>query len=244
VRACSARRSGGYLQMPPPSYSLPMADEESAPARGHDMVPGDDLRATHGDRDRAVEALRVAAGDGRLTWEELDERVGAALTARTYGELAALVSDLPAAPESPTGAPAVKPKDVVRIDCHSATTGRAGPWMVPRRMEVRVTGGSVTLDFTEAVTWWPSLQVDAEVRGGSLRLVTTPGILVNTDDLSVRAASVKVRAPWGPDVPVRLRIDVAGTVASGSVKARPPRRTLWQWLRRRPLPSALPPGRT
>jgi hypothetical protein len=30
---------------------------------------------------------------------------------------------------------------------------------------------------------------------------------------------------------------VAGTVASGSFKARPPRRTLWQWLRRRPLPA-------
>src|SRR6266545_5614918 len=117
-----------------------MADEESAPARGDDMVPGDDLRATHDDRDRAVEVLRVAAGDGRLTMEELDERVGAALTARTYGELAALVSDLPAAPKSPAGAPAVKPKDVVRIDCHSSTARRDGPWMVPRRMEVRVTG--------------------------------------------------------------------------------------------------------
>src|SRR5437763_9314960 len=44
--------------------------------------------------------LRVAAGDGRITAAELDERVGAALTARTYGELAALVSDIPAAPGS------------------------------------------------------------------------------------------------------------------------------------------------
>jgi hypothetical protein len=131
----------------------------------------------------------------------------------------------------------VKPKDVVRIDCHSGTTRRDGPWMVPRRMQVQVTSGSVTLDFTEAVTWWPSLQLDAEVRGGSLRLVTKPGILVSTDDLAVLASSVKVRAPWGPGVPVRFRIDVAGTVASSSFKARPPRRTLWQWLRRRPLPS-------
>jgi hypothetical protein len=154
-----------------------MADEESAPAPGDDMVPGDDLRATHDDRDRAVEVLRVAAGDGRLTMEELDERVGAALTARTYGELAALVSDLPAEPESPAGAPAVKPKDVVRIDCHGGTARRDGPWMVPRRMQVQVTSGSVTLDFTEAVTWWPSLQLDAEVRSGSLRLMTKPGIL-------------------------------------------------------------------
>ena len=52
-----------------------MADEESAQARGGELVPGDDLRATHDDRDRAVEVLRVAAGDGRLTLQELDERV-------------------------------------------------------------------------------------------------------------------------------------------------------------------------
>ena len=125
-----------------------MADEESARARGDAMVPGGHLRATHDDRNRVVELLRVAAGDGRLTLEELDERVGAALTARTYGELAALVSDMPGAPASPAGASEVKPKDEVRIDCHSASTRRDGPWMVPRRMEVQVTGGSVTLDFT------------------------------------------------------------------------------------------------
>src|SRR6266496_448198 len=160
----------------------------------------------------------------------------------SYGELAALVSDMPGAPASPAGASEVKPKDEVRIDCHSASTRRDGPWMVPRRMEVQVTGGSVTLDFTQAVTWWPSLQLDVAVRAGSLRLVTKPGILVSTDDLAVQASSVKVRAPWGPGVPVRFRIDVAGTVASSSFKARPPRRTLWQWLRRRPLPAALPPG--
>ena len=69
------------------------------------MVPREDQRATHEDRDRVVDVLRLAAGDGRLTLEELDERVGAALTARTYGELTALVSDLPAARDTPAGPP-------------------------------------------------------------------------------------------------------------------------------------------
>jgi Domain of unknown function (DUF1707) len=221
-----------------------MADEASAQARGGELVPGGDLRASHDDRDRVVEVLTGAAGDGRLTPEELDERVGAALTARTHGELAALMSDLPAVPDLAAGAPATTPKELVRIDCHASSAGRDGRWLVPRRMEVQVTSGSVTLDFTEAVTWWPSLQLEVVVRGGSLRVVTKPGILVSTDDLAVQASSVKVHAPWDPGVPVRFRIDVAGTVASGSFKARPPRRTLWQWLRRRPLPAALPPGRT
>jgi hypothetical protein len=218
-----------------------MADEASSAARGGEVVPGGDLRAAHEDRDRVVEALTVAAGDGRLTPEELDERVGAALTARTYGELAALVSDLPAA----AGSPEARPKDVVRIECHSGSARRDGPWMVPRRIELRVTRGSVRLDFTEAVITWPSLEIDAEVRAASLTLVTRPGVLVSTDDLQVRASNVNVRTPSGPDVPVRFRIDVSGTADSSSVKAHPRRRrrTFWQWLRRRPIPYALPPGR-
>jgi hypothetical protein len=224
-----------------------MADDPSGRAPGGELVPGGELRASHDDRDRVVEVLTGAAGDGRLTPEELDERVGAALTARTHGELAALVSDLPAVPDLPAGAPAATPKELVRIDCHSGTAGRDGRWLVPRRMEVQLTGGSVTLDFTEAVTWWPSLQLEVVVRGGSLRLVTRPGILVSTDDLAVRASSVTVRAPWGPDVPVRFRIEVSGKVTNSSFTARPPRpprRRFWQWLRRRPLPSALPPRRS
>jgi hypothetical protein len=220
-----------------------MADEASAQPPGGELVPGGDLRASHDDRDRVVEALTGAAGDGRLTPEELDERVEAALTARTHGELAALVSDLPAVAAWPAGALAA-PKELVRIDCYSGTARRDGRWVVPRRMEVQVTSGSVTLDFTEAVTWWPSLQLEVAVRGGSLRLVTRPGILVGTDDLAVRASSIKVRAPWGPEVPVRFRIEVSGKLANSSFTARPPhppRRTLWQWLRRRPPLPPLPP---
>ncbi len=54
-----------------------------------------DLRASHADRDRVVDALRVAGGDGRLSAEELDTRLESALSARTLGELAELTADLP-----------------------------------------------------------------------------------------------------------------------------------------------------
>jgi DUF1707 SHOCT-like domain len=46
-----------------------MADEASAQPRGGELVPGGDLRASHDDRDRVVEVLTGAAGDGRLTPE-------------------------------------------------------------------------------------------------------------------------------------------------------------------------------
>jgi hypothetical protein len=42
-----------------------------------------ELRGSHADRDRVVEILSVAAGDGRLTAAELDQRPDAAWSART-----------------------------------------------------------------------------------------------------------------------------------------------------------------
>jgi len=216
-----------------------MTGEVSPLGHGDEVASADGLRASHEDRDRVVELLRMAAGDGRLTAEELDERLEKALTARTYGELAALSRDLPAAPGLPVGAAAPQPKELVRIDCRSGSARRDGRWLVPQRMEVRVTSGHVKLDFTDAVITQPLLMIDAEVRSGGLKLLTKPGIVVDTDDVSVRSGSVKVRAPWSPDVPVILRIEVSGRVGSGHFKARPPRRSLWEWLLRRPRPYEL-----
>ena len=54
------------------------------------------LRASHIDREHAVGMLRAAFVQGRLTKDEFDSRVGQALTARTYAELAVLAADLPA----------------------------------------------------------------------------------------------------------------------------------------------------
>src|SRR4029078_13154515 len=67
---------------------------ESEP--GGEIAPNE-LRAAQDDRGRVLEMVRVSAGDGRLTAEELDERLEQAMTARTFGELARLVGDLAAA---------------------------------------------------------------------------------------------------------------------------------------------------
>jgi hypothetical protein len=207
-----------------------MADSE--PGR---EVERSELRASHEDRDRVVELLRVSAGDGRLTPEELDERLEVAMTARTYGELAKLVADLPAA-GSVASVPAPRVKDVVRIDCGSGHARREGPWVVPQRIEARVRSGHLKLDFTHAVITQPSLQLDAEVRSGHLVLITKPGIVVDADDVTVGSGHVQIRAPWGHEVPEVLRIEVAGKVGSGHFVSRPPYRTFWQWLTRQPRP--------
>jgi len=203
---------------------------------GHEVARSE-LRASHEDRDRVVELLRVSAGDGRLTADELDERLELAMTARTYGELAKLVADLPAA-GSVTSAPRPAPraKEVVRIDTGSGHTIRNGRWVVPQRIEARIRSGQLKLDFTEAVITQPTLQLDADVRSGHIILITRPGIVVDTDDVTVRSGQIRVRAPWGEDVPQVLRIEVSGKVGSGHFVARPKYRTFWQWLTRQPKP--------
>lgn len=219
-----------------------MTGELQPAGDGSNPVPREELRVSYEDRDRVAEQLRVAAGDGRLSAEELDERLEIALTARTYAELARVTRDLPAAAGTVLGAPA--PKDVVRIDCHSSSVERTGPWLVPRRMEVRVKSGVVTLDFTEAVITQPVLPIDAEVGAGALTLIIKPGIVVDMDEVTVRSGALEVKAPWGQDASL-LRIEVSGRVGSGVISARPrrlprpprpPRRTFWQWLTRRPRP--------
>jgi hypothetical protein len=201
------------------------------------------LRASHEDRDRVIEQLRVAAGDGRLTMAELDERIELASAARTYAELAVVIADLPAdsaaRPLAPPAPPA-QAKDVVRIDIGSGHNMRNGPWVVPKRMEIKVRSGHITLDFTEAVITEPVLSIDVEIGSGHLMVVTKPGIVVDADDISVRNGHVMVSTPWGNDVPPTLRVDVSGRLRSGHFMAGPRHRGFWQWLTRKPHPWQLP----
>ncbi|HWG27173.1 DUF1707 domain-containing protein [Actinospica sp.] len=193
-----------------------------------------ELRASHADRDRIAEQLRVAAGDGRLTMEELDERLEKALNARTGSELAVLVTDLPAISAGSALAVSAEPKELARIEVSSGSAAREGRWVVPRAIEVKAGSGSVKLDLTEAVLTGPTLQIDATVRSGSLTIVTKPGIEVVMDEVSVSSGSAKVRRPEGADsVPIVLRVEVSGSVRSGSITARPPRRSFMDWLMRR-----------
>lgn len=79
------------------------------------------------DRERAVGVLRAAFTEGRLTQDELDDRVGRAYAARTYGDLWALIADLPAGPLPYPGGlpyqqatPAVPPSAEPDTSWHSA----------------------------------------------------------------------------------------------------------------------------
>jgi uncharacterized membrane protein len=83
-------------------------------APGHGPMGGDmgRIRASDTDRERAVDVLKSAFAEGRLTKDEYDDRMSRIFASRTYGELAALTGDLPAGPLGtmlPSARPAYPP---------------------------------------------------------------------------------------------------------------------------------------
>jgi Domain of unknown function (DUF1707) len=176
-----------------------------------------EMRASDADRDRVIDVLRSAVGDGRLTAEEFEERLGAALSSRTLGELATLTADLATEPSRPSAA-GVQAADIIRIDQRAGSIQRTGRWVVPRRLELRTSWCDVTLDFTEAVIGVDTLFVEMNMRGGTLTLVAGPGVIVDADDLAVRYTNVDLHSDAKPGVPVVLRVRLAGRMRYGSIE--------------------------
>ena len=175
-----------------------------------------EVRASDADRDRVLDLLRAAVGDGRLTADEFGERMEAALSARTLGELAVLTADL----VTGTAHAAARAEEVVRIDQRGGSVQRTGQWAVPQRLELRLSWCDVTLDFTEAVIVEDTLLVEMNMRGGALVMVTRPGVVVDTGSLTVRYTDVDVRSGGESDAPVVLRVRLTGRMRYGSVEVR------------------------
>ena len=105
------------------------------------------VRASDAERERAVEHLRDAAGEGRLTLEEFVERMTAAYDARTTGELDELVGDLPAQPGSQ---PVSRRRPTRFLFSLFASTEREGRIRVRRRVMCLTTFGNIDLDLRQA----------------------------------------------------------------------------------------------
>jgi len=65
----------------------------------------DHIRVSDADRERVTARLREHYAEGRLTSDELDQRITAALSAKTFGDLRAIMKDLPDSEFAPPRAP-------------------------------------------------------------------------------------------------------------------------------------------
>ena len=176
------------------------------------------LRASDDDRERTAETLRRAAGEGRLSVEELEERLQGVLAARTQAELEPLVADLPAAGERPPGRVAVRPGERGTRWLVSVLGGhdRMGQWrLAPRCTVVNVMGGSdLDLNEIELSDDLVVLSVFSLMGGAEIHL--PDGLNVEVSEFAFMGANsvalgVAQPDPGGPVVRIRLLSIMGGT---------------------------------
>jgi hypothetical protein len=180
--------------------------------------------------------LQEAMAQGMLTADELAERSDRALNAKTRADIDPIVADLPHATVTysggaPSGGAVPAPiaaNDVMDLGATIGSVTRKGYWVVPRKLRVRSRLGSTELDFTEAQIDHPIVDVEIDVKGGSVEMRLPEGASASMDGVDVTAGSIedhrRYREPMG-----RPHFNVTGTVAFGSVEIRGPRRNFFSW---------------
>jgi len=182
------------------------------------------MRVSDSDREQAADVLREAAGHGRLTMEELDERLELAYAAKTYADLAAVTRDLPGSARAPG---AVQPAMAGRIGgtprskfavAIMSGARRMGRWVVPRNYVGVAVMGGIELDLREAQFSEPEVTIHAYTVMGGIE-ITVP------DDVEVDVSGIAFMGGFdhnasGPGVPGAPRVRIIGFALMGGVDVK------------------------
>ncbi|BBA97218.1 hypothetical protein RVR_2859 [Actinacidiphila reveromycinica] len=185
------------------------------PARGR----REELRPSDRDREQVAEALRSAAAEGRIDFAELDERIGAAYDARSYGALDVLTRDLPAgaagAAAPSTGRAAWGSRWAVAVFGGFA---RKGAWTVPRSITALCLWGGGVIDLSEARFTGPETRVRAYALWGGMRVVVPADAEVYVGGVGL--LGLFGRRASGPGAVGAPRIRVQGLAMWGAVTVK------------------------
>ena len=143
-----------------------------------------ELRASDADREHAVEALRQGASEGRLSVEELEERITTAYSARTRSDLERLIADVSPAPLGQDSAMATPVKGGGNLTVKEGPGGdrwvisvlgghdKRGRWrLAPRCTVLNIMGGS-GIDLNDAELSQPVTEINmySIMGGGEIRV--------------------------------------------------------------------------
>ncbi len=203
---------------------------------------GPDLRIGDSEREKALDALREAAADGRITLTELDERIDAALRSRTRADLRDVLLDI-VAPDaiaviqgrvtSNHGEPGYTWDDPLVLKAAWQDITRRGEWEVPPFLETHSVAGSVRLDFTAATVRSPVVDIAHLGGAGDLILIVPQSFGVSTDRVTGGLGVVRNRVRPTPEIG-HPKLMVRGSLGLGDIKVRYPG-ALDRWLARRAL---------
>ena len=135
-----------------------------------------DLRVSDADRERVAERLREAAGEGRLTVEELDERVEAAYAARTAGELTEVTADLPATSGSALAATASERKPRGWLVSIMGGGNLRGRWRAGEKLTAASLMSGGTVDLRHAQMTSREIRITAVAIMGGVDVIVPAGV--------------------------------------------------------------------
>ncbi|MFF3332253.1 DUF1707 domain-containing protein [Streptomyces sp. NPDC002888] len=190
-----------------------------------------ELRASDADRERVAEVLRDALAEGRLDMAEFEERLDATYQARTYGELAPITRDLPAAGVVPPSVSLAKEPEggagwgrrIVGGEGSSTWAvavmsgfQRKGRWTVPRRFNCFAFWGGGEIDLREANFAGGDVEINCVAIMGGVNIVVPPGVEVVVRGIGVMGGfdHREVGVPGEPGAP---RVVVTGFAFWGGV---------------------------
>jgi hypothetical protein len=201
------------------------------------------LRISDRDREDAVTLLREAAGEGRLTLEELTERVELAYAARTDADLAVLSADLPTGYATRTPAPLprreVEATGTGSTDWVVAVMGgaeRRGRWQLHDRTNVVAVMGGCEIDLREAELSSADVEITAVSVMGGIDILVPDGVFVEVSGLAVMGANEnKAGADVPPPGAPVVRVKAYSVMGAVSVKRKRLREALSDKLATRRL---------
>jgi Domain of unknown function (DUF1707)/Cell wall-active antibiotics response 4TMS YvqF len=182
------------------------------------------MRVSDSDREQAADVLREAAGHGRISMDELDERLELAYAAKTYADLAAVSRDLPGPAQAPgpvqpamAGRIGGTPRSKFSVAILSGAR-RKGRWVVPRSYVGVAVMGGIELDLREAQFSEPEVTIHAYTVMGGIE-ITVP------EDVDVDVSGIAFMGGFdhnasGPGVPGAPRVRVIGFALMGGVDVR------------------------
>ncbi len=192
-----------------------------------------ELRASDADRERVADRLREAAVDGRITMDELEQRLETAYTSATHAELRPLTRDL-AVSEAPVSAPPARavadatPSRWRRSIVVMSGLDRRGRWVVPARFSVFAFWGGVTLDLRQAVLSAPETVIRADAVMAGIEIVVPDDVAVHVEGVGFMGAFDETPGS-APPPPARPSsgspASPSGRASLSSARRRTPRRS-------------------
>ena len=174
---------------PDPANDAPVSSGSATPApeTRASATRASATRASDRDRDAVLQRVQEAFADGRLDDTEFDQRMRAALTAKTHGELDVLLEDLPAvsAPAGQAARPVSGPTPGKYAIAYKGSVRRSGRWRVPGRYSTIVYKGDGWLDLRAAELTEPVTAIRAVAYKSTVNIIVSPGVRVEVTGFGI-----------------------------------------------------------